>query len=194
MFARVFLAPVFGALLFSTTFSHAASLTFNQTSVNATLNDIVTIDILMDFTDEPTLGGGTDIFFDPTVLSFQSFDFGSTTLTLDPAFSRVPDLLPGELEGMAFGEFGGLAGPGVVATLTFQAIGLGNSALTMEVTSEALKGGDFVSDVNFLPMVVDFGTANVNVGTAVVPIPAALWLFGSGLVGLAGIAKKRKTA
>jgi hypothetical protein len=27
--------------------------------------------------------------------------------------------------------------------------------------------------------------------TAVVPVPAALWLFGSGLVGLAGIARKR---
>ena len=32
-----------------------------------------------------------------------------------------------------------------------------------------------------------------TVGTAVVPVPAALWLFGSGLVGLLGIAGRKKT-
>jgi len=29
-------------------------------------------------------------------------------------------------------------------------------------------------------------------GTAVIPVPAAAWLFGSGLVGLIGFAKRRK--
>ena len=30
--------------------------------------------------------------------------------------------------------------------------------------------------------------------TAVVPVPAAAWLFGSGLIGLIGLARKRKTS
>jgi hypothetical protein len=32
----------------------------------------------------------------------------------------------------------------------------------------------------------------ITVGTAVVPIPPAFWLFGSGLLGLIGIAKRKK--
>jgi len=192
-FIRAFLVPVFSVLLFSTAASQASTISFGSTSVTAGLTDIITDDVLMDFTDDATLGGGTDIFFDPTILSFQSFDFSSTTLALDSAFSRLPDadVLPGKLEGMAFGNFGGLSGPGVIGTLTFQAIAIGDSALTMAVTTEALKGGDFISNNTFGPQVVNFGSANVSV--TAVPVPAAVWLFGSGLVGLAGVATKRRT-
>lgn len=34
---------------------------------------------------------------------------------------------------------------------------------------------------------------NGSVGTAVVPIPPALWLFGSGLLGLIGVARRKKS-
>ena len=30
--------------------------------------------------------------------------------------------------------------------------------------------------------------------TSEVPVPAAVWLFGSGLLGLAGVARRRKSA
>jgi len=44
----------------------------------------------------------------------------------------------------------------------------------------------------------DFGTASTpgswTGGIAAVPLPAAAWLFGSGLLGLAGIARRKKTA
>jgi hypothetical protein len=33
-----------------------------------------------------------------------------------------------------------------------------------------------------------------NVGGAVVPVPAAVWLFGSGLIGLVGVARRKKVA
>ena len=36
------------------------------------------------------------------------------------------------------------------------------------------------------------GTVPFSGGSAAVPIPAAAWLFGSGLVGLAGISRRRK--
>ncbi len=37
----------------------------------------------------------------------------------------------------------------------------------------------------------DFSLAGA-LNTAVVPVPAAVWLFGSGLLGLAGVARRRK--
>ncbi|MHB8535825.1 MAG: VPLPA-CTERM sorting domain-containing protein [Sulfuricaulis sp.] len=36
--------------------------------------------------------------------------------------------------------------------------------------------------------------ANFNLGPAAVPVPAAVWLFGSGLLGLVGIARRKKKA
>ncbi|MEA2093731.1 MAG: VPLPA-CTERM sorting domain-containing protein [Pseudomonadota bacterium] len=33
-----------------------------------------------------------------------------------------------------------------------------------------------------------------DLGQVVVPVPAAVWLFGSGLLGLVGMARRKKTA
>lgn len=191
MSARALLRPVFGILLLTATASHAATVSFSDTTASVGLNETFKVDLMMDFTGEATVGGGMDIFFDPTALSFSTFAFGSTTLVLDPGLSRSPDLLPGKLEGLGFGNFGGIEGPGVIGTLTFQAIAVGSSSLTL--ASDQLIVGDFISRSTFASQVVDFGSANVNVQLSAVPVPAAAWLFGSGLIALAGVVKKRKT-
>ena len=36
--------------------------------------------------------------------------------------------------------------------------------------------------------------ANFNFTAPAVPVPAAVWLFGSGLLGLVGVARRRKAA
>ncbi len=39
-----------------------------------------------------------------------------------------------------------------------------------------------------------FLTGTVGAAVSAVPVPAAVWLFGSGLLGLAGVARRRKSA
>ena len=55
------------------------------------------------------------------------------------------------------------------------------------VAFEDLKGPYFPQDFNYL----DLQIVVSNVQAPVVPVPAAAWLFGSALVGLAGAARRR---
>jgi len=58
--------------------------------------------------------------------------------------------------------------------------------------SRVTFGDDFV-EVNFLGLnILNGSTIGIDLQTAVVPIPAAIWLFGSGLIGLIGIARRKK--
>lgn len=191
MSVRALFGSLFGILLLAATASQAATISFGKTLISADLNGTFSVDLLLDFSGDATLGGGLDIFFDSSAVSFSSFDFGSTTLPLDPFLSRSPDLLPGKLEGLTFGELFGIEGPGVIGTLTFQADSPGSSALSLAITTSPLISGDFKSSSTFAVQDVDFGGATVNVSA--VPVPAAAWLFGSGLIALAGVVKKRKT-
>ena len=56
-------------------------------------------------------------------------------------------------------------------------------------------------DSNFAAHVADFVTSDPNVTSgffgggklAVVPVPAAVWLFGAGLLGLIGVARRKQS-
>lgn len=55
--------------------------------------------------------------------------------------------------------------------------------------SSLIVGGSFDGNTGYWEL---SGVANTS--TSEVPVPAAVWLFGSGLIGLAGIARRRKAA
>ena len=61
-------------------------------------------------------------------------------------------------------------------------------AICTGVAGQPMQNGPFVtSDPLF--------TGSLNTGTiTTVPVPAAVWLMGSGLVGLAGVARRKKKA
>jgi len=57
-----------------------------------------------------------------------------------------------------------------------------------------LYGEVYDTEMNLLPDAVIHSTTGFTYQPAVVPVPAAVWLFGSGLIGLIGVARRRTSA
>ncbi|MFA7593625.1 MAG: VPLPA-CTERM sorting domain-containing protein [Thiohalobacteraceae bacterium] len=101
--------------------------------------------------------------------------------------------------GGGFGKFEfELSGTGATRTtlLTFTISGVTGDTLSSYAIGSTLNpsSGEF-----FAAHVADFAMTNGATsaqfaGSTPVPVPAALWLFGSGLLGLVGISRRKKTA
>ncbi len=154
----------------------------------------------MDFSDDPTLGGGFDIIFDPSLVSYVPNSYITDPLLLsDPDFTRDDNPLVTDptkqveiqadrLAGAAFGNFGGLAGPALVGPLLFTADAAGTAVFSLGASTSTAVGG-FSSAITFTEQFPNFIGTTVTISE--VPVPAAVWLFGSGLLGLIGIARRR---
>ncbi len=164
--------------------SNAATITWSSVETNATLNDIFSVDVIgTNFIDNVD-GGGVNIGFDSGVLNVLSvsinetvWDFGGSGIStgaIDNAVGTVSNVMVNAASNVN-GDF-------VVASIQFQVIGNGSSALSLtEFALNPWANGGYAIN----PVFVDetFST---------IPVPAAVWLFGSGLIGLIGIAKRKK--
>lgn len=174
----------------------AATITLMPATQTVTQGDPVTITAHMDFTGEATLGGGFDVFFDPSVLSFVSHTYNASLG--DPLLRRNPDILTGEINGLSFGDFGGPTGPALVVTLVFNTLSATSTLVSLNVNGAdgpdgAGEPGGFLSAIApFGPQAVSFTGAAVNITP--VPLPAAGWLMLGGLGALVGMARRQKAA
>lgn len=157
---------------------HASLITLDFTNISVLENDIFSLEIIgtgfVDIVD----GGGVNLSFDPSVLNVLSvtiddlvWDFATSTGTIDN--------VGGTVDGIAVNAFSSVTGDFTVASIQFQAIGTGGSSSILGLTEYALNpwasGGSQITPLSF---------AGGNVNISAVPVPAAVWLFGSGLITL----------
>lgn len=150
----------------------AVTVRFEPGVTNVAAGQVFTIDLVADL-DEPVLGFGLDVSFDATRIGLLAPPAIGGAWT--PVFAPDGDGLAG------LGPVAGVTGDAVLlATLSFQAIGLGTTPLTAGVTADDLAegfplvGGGF-ADVAFL-------AGQVEVRSIPEPAPALLLGLGLGML------------
>ena len=141
-----------------------------------------------------TNGGGFSLIWDPTALMLNTTDTEVDTTLTNSGFnfnSVFIDQVAGTLDV-------------INAAFFVPAVSGGNFDLAV-LSFTALNPGVTTTDLGFFenqPTWVDENDVDLasqpryigaTVTVSAVPVPAAVWLFGSGLIGLVGIARRRKT-
>lgn len=160
------------------------SLTLSAVNSPVTAGSQAIFKLWMDFTGDPTLGGGVDVVFggftNGNQLSFVSY---TPEALGDPFYINVPavNAAGDRLEGITFGDpINGVGGSALVGTLVFGTQVAGNYSLSL--MDSALAGGfHALSGAPQFPDYIPAATLAVDAAPVPVPTPAAGWLMLSGL-------------
>jgi hypothetical protein len=154
----------------------AEAATIQTDPLNSTVNigDVFTIDVVgLDFPE--TQGGGFSLTYDNNILNVTNVSIDEDNTWTFVNDIGVIDNASGELSEVKVADFPGTAGDFTVATIEFLAVANGTSrlGLTESLGNPWASGGNEISP-----------TFNNASQVQVIPIPAAIWLFGSGILGL----------
>ncbi len=129
-------------------------------------------------------GGSIDIAFDPMILNADSVSINSGFWNVDASKGRI-DNDAGKIDFTDVAQFGSNTTNTLfdIATVTFHANGIGSNQLILKVNDNSpfATGGDVIA-VNL---------SNGLIIVQAIPLPAAVWLFVTALIGL-GVFSKRK--
>ncbi len=184
----------------------AVTLSLSPASQTAANNDTVFLDLVVsglgNFAPDSLGAFDVDIGYDTTVLSFQSYSLGA--LLGDDGLGEALDVSLGDLFGsvniaeLSLLDADPLSGPSFIgpylddiqpgsftlATLTFRVDALAPGSSTVVSIDTVYAVGDGFGSALTLD-----GTSNAIINA--VPVPAAVWLFGSGVIGLLGVARRK---
>lgn len=133
-----------------------------------------------------------DPFFDPPI----PVSFGNATVDIFVQDPLAADLIFDNPVSGFFADFWA-AGNTSELTLTLSLLGGGSSDVNVPGPGNTLESFGFFSDTDLITAIrfnnsVNDGFKVDNIAASVVPVPAAVWLFGSALVGFVGYSRRRK--
>jgi hypothetical protein len=176
--------------------AHAADISLTPESNEVLVGGSFTLTIEGTGFENDVRGGNVTVMWDDTQVALTStatdisqsaaangFGFAFPGIQISPAsvtVGFVTNFLSGELsvEGPDFSFL----------DLTFTALAVGSG----QATIAAASGGGWLNGTGSAQEIANYSPANITVNE--VPLPAAVWLFGTGLLGLAGIARRRNQA
>jgi len=185
-FVKVLTALVASAMMFN---ANANSVSLDSALYDGTSGQI-TVTVSYDFTDFAMFGGGINLMYDASALSFVSYDQDVSMSQADEAASPTGSLTSeGNYDGFGIGTFAfqtGISDAAAFGTFVFDVLAdctdcimLGPNAANpmvslagMPVNAEIFGGDMTVASVSF------------------VPVPAAVWFMLSGLGALVGFGRK----
>jgi hypothetical protein len=176
--------------------AQAATVTMLPAIQNVAPGDPFSLDLEFNFNDpvDGVLGGGIDISFDDTVLDYVSYSWNPAfEAQIDPSLKQNPtdnsDGTLGLLSGWNFGNFNGLTGTGIIGTVNFarNLTPLPGGLTEINMAESASSGGWYAADTAGTQI-----TPTLN-GATVVPIPGSILLLGSGVLGLVGLSRRKRS-
>ena len=181
---------------FMTSFANATPMVrLKQSATDIFVGQDVTINVFVDGVNEFDSFG-----FPDEVLSFGfDLDYDSTEFSLTTAVVELPfldDSASFQDTDVAGSVFPGISGDDILlASLTFSALDEGDN-LNIGIVSNILDAneglGTWIYD-GLLTDKIDMTSAvTVNVSAASAPEPSTMLLFGIGLLGFSGVARKKK--
>jgi hypothetical protein len=174
------------ALGFIANTAHTATLSILPASSEAFVSDPITITIDGTEFSESVDSVGITINWDPTILEYTGISIPNPPWDV----SLVNDtraITDGILDSIYAGSYAGVGTDFQLAQLTFTPLAVGTADISFGTSGSGCAPGTCGAYARNNELLIDYEQAQINV----VPIPGAVWLFGSGLLGLLGMVHRK---